>query len=180
MGRITQLAAVPAVAAAAVLAAGCGKSKPPSSTEWANGLCSAVTTWRSSVGTAVDSVTKGNLSQENVQSAADDVKNATSKLADDVKALGKPDTDTGDQAKKSVDDLTNELDTEVQTIEDAVGNVSGTSGALSAVSVVSSTFLTMKTQLTTTFKQLKQLDPKGELADAFKSAEACAPYRTSS
>ena len=60
------------VALAAVLVAGCGgsggsSSSSPSATEWANSLCSAITTWSTSVQASAQTLQGGNLSADSLK-----------------------------------------------------------------------------------------------------------------
>jgi hypothetical protein len=163
--------------AVVLVAAGCGsKSKTTSTSDWANGLCTAITTWKTSITTAANSLKAGNLTQQSVQSAADDAKTATDTLASDLKKLGKPDTEAGAQAKQDVDDLSTQIQDGVQTIQDTLNSASGLAGILSAVPTVTSSLQTMGNEISSTFTSLKQLDAKGELQTAFKQAPACKPY----
>ena len=168
-----------AVALLAVfLAVGCGGdddsgSSDPSTTEWAQGLCSAIGDWTSSVSSATGSLKGDNLSEEGLKSAVDDVESATDTFVDDMKGLGSPDTEAGQKAKESVDQLADELDSELAKIESATDGASGVSGVLDAVSTVSGTLSTMSQQIASTFSELEQIDAAGELEDAFKEADAC-------
>jgi hypothetical protein len=101
------------------------------------------------------------------------VTKATDKLESDLKGLGTPDTESGKKAKETLDTLTGQLETDAQTIDKAVKEVSGTSSALQAVSIISSTLVTVGDQVTTAFTSIQQLDTKGELDQAFKNADAC-------
>ena len=56
--------------------------------------------------------------------AADDAKAATDTFADDLEALGTPDTESGEDIRSSVDELSTTVQTEVDSIESAVGDVS--------------------------------------------------------
>jgi ABC-type glycerol-3-phosphate transport system substrate-binding protein len=170
-----------AVVALATLAAGCGgKSSSSQSTsaastsaaDWANGLCSAVSTWSTSVKTTTTSL-KGNVTEDSLKSASADVTKATDEFVHDLKGLGTPDTESGKKAKETLDTLAGQLKTNVQTIDKAVNEVSGTSGALQAVSTVSSTLVTVGDQVTTAFTSIQQLDTKGELDKAFRNSEEC-------
>jgi hypothetical protein len=172
---------VVAVVALATLAAGCGgKSSSSQSTsaastsaaDWANGLCSAVSTWSTSVQTTTTSL-KGNVTEDSLKSASAGVTKATDEFVNDLKGLGTPDTDSGKKAKETLDTLAGQLKTNVQTIDKAVNEVSGTNGALKAVSTVSSTLVTVGDQVTTAFTSIQQLDTKGELDQAFRSSEEC-------
>jgi hypothetical protein len=158
-----------------VLAAGCGskKSEPSTTADWTNGVCTAVDTWATSVKSSVNSITGGNISKSAIQSAGNDMQSATETLQSDLKALGKPDTASGQQAKDSIDHLSSDLKTDADSIKAAVDNVSGITGALTAASTVTSTLGTMKTQVTSTYNDLKQLDAGGELQTAFDQSSAC-------
>ena len=166
------------VAVIALLAAGCGGSSDSSSdasptTEWADGLCSAISSWTDSIKSIGDTLTAGNVSQDALSSAVDDAKSATETFTSDLDSLGKPDTEAGEQAKEMVDKLSSDLKDGIAKIEDAVSSASGVSGVLSALSVATSTLVTMGNQVASTVSGFEQLDVKGELEDAFKQASSC-------
>lgn len=169
-----------ALAAGLLLAAGCGGSDDETSgaDEWANSVCSAVTTWTTSVTAAAQSLQGGNLSEDSLESAVDDLTEATKTLADDVEDAGKPDTANGQQAKDLVEQLANDLDEGVQTIGDALDDVSGSSGILTAISQISGTLATMSTQVGDIVDELEQLDPAGELEDAINDSDECTSLRS--
>jgi hypothetical protein len=167
----------------AVMAAGCGSSEssePETAADWANGVCTAVTTWTDSVKSAADPLRSGDISQDSLQSAADDVKSATATLESDLKDLGKPDTESGQEAKDAIDQLSSDLTTGTDAIKDAVDGVSSISGIVGAVATIGTTLATMQSQVTTTYTTLKGLDAKGELQDAFEQASACQQLSSSS
>src|SRR5206468_13288 len=162
----------------ALVAAGCGGSSGSSGTtataDWADNLCSSFTTWKDSMTSAAGSLKGGNLSEDSVKSAIGDMKNATNTFVDDLEGLGKPDTDAGQQAKESVDKLSDEIKTDVDDIENAAGKVSGVSGAVAAVTSVTTTLGTMSSQVSSTFDELQSLDAKGDLENAFKQSDSCS------
>ena len=160
----------------ALLVAGCGSKKSPEPTttaDWANGVCTAIDTWATSVKSSVNSVTAGSVSKSSLQSAGDDVSTATDTLQSDLKALGKPNTTAGQQAKDSIDQLSTDLKTDADSIKSAVDGASGISGALTAAASVTSTLSTMKTQISSTYTTLKGLDANGELKTAFDQSSSC-------
>jgi hypothetical protein len=175
-----RFALVSAVAVLAVSAAGCGGDDDnDATTEWAGGVCSAITTWENSITSAVNSV-KDNPTKEGVQSAVDDAKDATTTFTNDLKGLGKPDTDAGQQAEAALNELSSDVEAGVQQVEQAVETAegAGAAGALSAISAVSATLSTLTSQATTTFSQLQQLNGGDELKDAFDDADSCDDLRT--
>jgi hypothetical protein len=166
----------------AVLAAGCGSksSQPMTTADWADGVCSSLTTWKSSITSSADSLKGGNLSQDSLQSAGDDVKSATDTLESDLKDLGKPDTQSGQEAQDSINQLSSDLTTDTDSIKTAVDGVSGLSGVASAAATVSATLATMQSQITSTVNSLEQLDASGELKTAFQQSSSCQQLSSSS
>ena len=177
-GRMRLPLALASLIVLAVLAAGCGGSggssnDTTSAPQWADGVCSAINTWTDSLKSAGQSLTGGNLSKDSIESAANDVKDATAQLKDDLSGLGTPDTKSGDQAKKSVDELSNNIQDGVDKIEAAAKDATNGASIVSAVSTVTSTLSTMASQVQQTFHDLEGLDPGGELESAFKNASSC-------
>ena len=175
------------VASLALIAAGCGSSGGSSGTTtkasatetWASGVCTSITTWQAALKSAAGSV-KSNPTKNGLQTAGDDAKAATQTLASDLKGLGKPDTQAGQQAKRSLDQLSTTLQQSVATIESTVKGASGISGALTAATTLTGTLATMETQVKTTFTNLQGLGAKGELKTAFANSSACNTLKSSS
>ena len=165
-----------ALLAGALLAAGCGGSDDETSgaSEWATSVCSATTTWTASVSAAAASLRDGNLSENDLESAIDDVADATRTLADDLKDAGEPDTEDGEQAKGLLDQLADDVDESVQALEQAVDDASGGNNILDAISQIAATLATMGRQVAGVVDELEQLDPAGELDDALNNAEECS------
>ncbi len=176
MPRRLAFAAVP-VAFLAFVASGCGGSSSSSSSdtspteEWAGNLCTAIVTWTDSLRAGVSSLQSGGLSKDALQGVADDAKSSTETLIDDLKGLGKPDTEAGEEAQTSLNQLADDLQKDVDEIDSAVNDSSAST--LSTISTVSNTLVTMGNQLTSTFNQLEQLDAQGEMEDAFNQADSC-------
>jgi len=176
--RMRLLGALASLLLLAVLAAGCGGgdgggNKTTSAQDWADGVCSAINTWTDSLSSAGQSLSGGNLSKDSLESATNDVKDATAQLKDDLSGLGAPDTESGDKAKQTTDDLSNNIQEGVDTIEGAVKDATDGGSIVSAVTTVTSTLSTMGSQVQTAFNELEQLDPGGELESAFKNASSC-------
>lgn len=172
----TTAGAAALVAAVALLAAGCGGSSSSSATPtdtWASGVCTAITTWKTSLTNIESTVKSGGLSKESISGATTQAAAATNTLAQDLKKLGKPDTQAGQTAKSDLDQLSSELTKNVKTIQDAVSGASGAAGVLTAVSTASSTLVTMGQEVSSTLTSLQKLDPKGEIQQAFKQANSC-------
>jgi len=166
-----------ALAGLAILAAGCGGKDEDPAEAWVNGVCSSFTTWADDVQGSVDSLTAGTLSKDSLQAAADDVKSSTETLQSDLKDLGAPKTDAGEQAQEQVTGLTDQLAPGQQTIESALADANGVSGTLAAAGAAATALSAMAAEVTTTFDDLKKLDPGGELQTAFEQSSECEPVR---
>ena len=168
------------VVGAALLAAGCGSSSDSTSTdasptsEWADGLCTAINTWTTSISSIVDPIKSGDISKDSLTTAVDDAKSATDTLTSDLEGLGKPDTEAGQQAKDSVGQLSTDLQAGVTTIQDALDSASGIAGIIAAAPVIVTTLGTMGTDVSSTISSLQNIDAKGELETAFKDAPSCS------
>ena len=108
-----------------------------------------------------------------MRSAVDDFESATSDFVDELRELGAPDTESGEQAKASLDELSGNVEENVAKMKSAVDDASGGSEVLEAITTVSTTLSTMGQQLSATFSELEQLDAGGELERAFRDADSC-------
>src|SRR5262245_14913162 len=160
-----------ALGALSFLAAGCGgDDETTKTTQWADSLCTATTTWTQSLSDAASSVTSNGLTRSAIQSAVDDAKTATQKFVDDLQGLGAPDTQAGADAQDAINELASDLSGDVDDAQSAIENSSTVAGAISAVT---NALTTMSNQVSSTFTQIRQLDPKGELEQAFEDADSC-------
>ena len=172
------------MAVAIVLAAtACGGSGGGASTtttssaeQWAGGVCSAFVAWQTSL-THITSELKGGgvPSSSDLRQAGRQLEDSTTTLTRSLKQLGKPDTAGGEAAKKNLDTLATELSDGKSKIEETLKSTSSAAEALGAISTVSATVATMGHDVTATVDDMKQLDPKGELEQAFHQAAACSP-----
>jgi len=168
-----------AVAALALVAAGCGGSdNSPSASptdEWADGFCTAITTWTDSIHSVTEQFTDlSSFSQDGLEEAANDVKGATEDLGDDLQGLGAPDTESGQAVKDSIDELTSTLESEVATIEETAQGVSGLTAIPGAITSITSSLTAMGTAFSSTFQALEDADAEGELQTALEDSPACA------
>jgi hypothetical protein len=162
-----------ALAALVLVAAGCGGSSSSSSmstADWADGVCTSIVTYRNAITNARTSVTASGISKNSLQSAVDDVTAATKQLGQDIKGLGTPDTDAGKSARQTLDTLTTELQTQVDTVREAL---SGGTPLLSILSTIQTAFAQAKGDVASATTQLQQLDGGDEIRQAFASSPTC-------
>lgn len=179
MRTLTALSAF--VAALALVAAGCGGDDGASGAEanpadaWAAGFCSAITGWTDDLQTITSQFSDtSNLSQDGLQTAADDVRDATDTLVDDLKGLGAPDTESGQEIRSSIDSLSATLEAESGEITDAVDGISGITGIPSAVTSITASLSAMGTAFSETLQTIDNADAKGELQSALEDSPECA------
>jgi methyl-accepting chemotaxis protein len=152
---------------------GCGGGDDESSTEsWANDVCTDLNTWVTDVQSAYKSLTDKGLQADksDVQAALGQVTKATDELANNLKGLGPPETEAGQQAKSELDQLSTTLTQQVDKAEQALDSSGGT---VATVQAVGAALTTAASALESTFNNLQALDAGGELESAFKNADAC-------
>jgi methyl-accepting chemotaxis protein len=164
------------VVLALVLLAGCGGDEPSASEDYANGVCSSLSTWVTDVQETIQSLTDAGLatSREDIESAFNQTKEATDTLVNDLEGLGPPDTDDGQQAQSELDSLETELRQQLDTVEQALDS----GGGVTAIAAqVSTAVAAAANAVNTTYQDLQGLDPTGELGDAFKNSDDCKSLR---
>jgi hypothetical protein len=178
------------ILSAAIVTAGCGggsssssgtgtESSATAADDWANSVCEAFVTWNNSITDAGQGI-RDNPSEEGIRTAGEQIQSATQTLADDLRGLGRPDTESGQQAKDTIDQLATNLDTSLQKISDAMDSASGTAGAVTAASTIGTSLVEMADHVSTAFQQLQEIDTQGELQSAFEQGDSCAGLTTTS
>ncbi len=157
---------------------GDGGDETVSTSEWANSLCTDLSEWKSAL-VSTATAFSGNLSPENVQDAANEVGDATETLVGDLKDLGKPDTEAGQQAQDEVDSLSEELQTGSDEIQRAADEVSSVADIPTAAATVAATATKLRTELTSALTSLSQLDAGAEVKSAIDQSSACNDLKSS-
>ena len=171
------------VLALAGMAAGCGgddESDADPTAAWASGFCSAVTDWTNELGTITSQFSDtSNLSEEGLQSAASDLRDATDTLVSDLKDLGAPDTKSGEEVRSSLDTLSTTLENETSEIDDTAQGVSSIADLPSAISKISASLSTLGTAFSQTLQTIENADVGGELRTALEDSPECADIKSS-
>jgi hypothetical protein len=152
---------------------GDGGEESVSPSEWADSLCTDLDQWKNSMQSVASSFGGGNLTPENAQDAADEVGDSTETLIGELKDLGKPETEAGDQAQDEVDNLSDELQTGSDEIQRAADEVSSVSDIPAAAATVAATATRVLTEITSSLTTLSQLDAGAELKSAIDQSSAC-------
>ncbi|MEX0850144.1 MAG: hypothetical protein WD015_01450 [Gaiellaceae bacterium] len=161
-----------------VFAAGCGGDDAavdtPTASEWADDFCTSVTDWTEELQKIGDGVgDPSSLSADTLQQAARDANAASDELIDDVRALGAPDLESGDDVKASVEAFADSVEVERDKIEAAVEDAAEITGISGAVAAIGTSLSAMATAFQTTFETLESRDVSGELESALEESSAC-------
>jgi methyl-accepting chemotaxis protein len=152
-------------------AAACGGDEEDPAAQYADSVCTGLSDWKSDLESTVQGVTDdlGSLSANEVGDAVDSALDSTRNLVDDLRGLGAPDTESGEQAKQDVDALADSLQQRADTLRDAAdsGNV------VSVISAVTTEVQGAVQDVSQTLTELRQLEPGQDLRQAFEDDETC-------
>lgn len=173
-----RLALAGAVLALVGVAAGCGgddDGEADSTAAWASSFCSAITDWSDELeGVTSEFSDTSNLSQEGIRSAADDVRGSTEGLVDDLRGLGAPPTDSGEEIRTALESLSDTLDTESSQIQETADGVSGLTDLPNAITEITASLSAMGTAFSSALSTVQDADVGGEVQAALEDSPECA------
>jgi len=147
-----------------------------SPTAWASGVCTAFSSWSAGIQQIKSSLHTSHTSTD-LKNAASQVKNEVAKLRSTLLALGKPNTASSQQAKEQVNSFEASLSQSKTTIDNTLATrPANVSQALAEVSTVTGEAAKVTQNFKLFIGNLKKLDPKSELSQAFQNAPACSAY----
>ena len=178
MLRPARVATVVLTASLALAAAGCGGGDDSSSgtetSAWAADFCTAVTTWTDELQNISNDVDDPSaLSADSIRQAADELDAATQTFVDDVRALGSPETESGQEVEDSLNTLADTLETERSDIRDAVEGVSSLTDIPAAISAIGTSVAAMGDAFGDSLQAIEDADIDGELERAFENSDEC-------
>jgi hypothetical protein len=167
-----------ALAGVAFAVTGCGSSSntttsPASASEletWAGGVCTAVTKYQASLAATRATLRAEDLSRPALQVAVENASTATRGFTDALDDLGPPPAPQADEAKKTMQQLQSDLSEQA----DKVRSLSGTNDLKAAASTITTALTSASDDAKQAVDELRQLDPKGNLGQAFDSAGSCS------
>lgn len=151
--------------------------------DWASSVCTSLGEWRGAI-TSLADVGDGQLTPEALEGKLDDASAATDELVDDLKGIGRPDLETGEEVEQALDDAADGLRESYDSLQLAA------QGALDAETP--SAFLQELAQLAPQFEALlRQIEDtvaslqsaslfgssSAELEQAFADADSCQKLR---
>jgi hypothetical protein len=181
MSRLYVLTAIAALVGISFALTGCGSSSTKTTTSaaseletWAGGLCTAVGNYKASVAATRATLHVRNLSRPALQVAAQDFSAATRELTHDLDELGPPPLPQPEEAKKIIGDLRAGLSKQGDKIRAVTTNASSTGDVEQAASNISDALTAATDEASHAVSELRKLDPKAEVEQAFNSADSCS------
>ncbi|MBM2822427.1 MAG: hypothetical protein HW413_1173 [Thermoleophilia bacterium] len=160
-------------------------SGQPSATEWADSVCTSLSTWRSSI-TAISDAGSETLTSESLKQSLADATTATETLVDDLQALGPPDLDAGGDLKQQLDSAAAEIESSFDTLKqgaEAATDADSPADLLQALAALAPQFQALLDTISTTVDDLQANvgeDAKAELQQAFESSASCQQLQADS
>jgi hypothetical protein len=176
--RLYLAIAVAALAGIAFAATGCGSSSSEETTTstaseletWAGGVCTAVTKYQASLAATRATLRAEDLSRPALQVAVQNASAATRAFTDTLDDLGPPPAPQADEAKKTMQELQSDLGKQA----DKVRSLAGTNDVKAAASTITDALTSASDDAKQAVDELRKLDPKGNLGQAFDSAASCS------
>ena len=177
--RVYLVTAIAALAGVAFTMSGCGSSSDNTATStasgseleaWAGDVCTAVTKYQASLAATRAALRAEDVSRPALQVAVQDASAATRGFTDALGDLGPPPAPQADEAKKVMQELQNDLGKQA----DRVRSVSGTNDVKAAAATITDALTSASDDAKQAVDELRQLDPKGNLGQAFDSAGSCS------
>lgn len=152
----------------------------PSAAEWAGSVCTDLVTWKTSISSLTTGAGGGQLNADVIKQKIDTAQTATATLVSELKALGPPDLESGDQLKQdlatSADELQATFDSLKQGAEQAT-SAGSPSEVIKGLAALGPQFQKLVNEASTTVKTLQNANvaagAKSELQAAFADAPAC-------
>ena len=138
--------------------------------EWAEDYCAAITDWATELEDwrPISSGILRSLSQEGFEQAGTDIRSATEDFTGELRALGAPDTESGEEARQAVETFATAAEAELAAIEEAVDNVSAAGRSRRRSSPITASLTSMNEAFMTMVESLRKIDPKEELQAALE------------
>jgi len=176
--RALAVAAASLVALLSVVAAGCGGDDQSSAEQWADSVCTDLNTWADSITTTITGVMSQGLgvTGSDLRAAANQAQSATSRLVDDLRGIGPPDTESGQQAQQDVQQLGDTLEQHANKARDLVE--SGSTSGAGLVATARSVLVEIGAAADQVKSALTSLQQAGQdIRDGIESSDACQKLR---
>jgi len=157
----------------------------PTTEEWADEVCTSLSDWRTSI-TSLADVGDEPLTADTLREKLDDAGDATNELVTQLRGLGVPDLEAGDELQQQLDDSAAELESKYDALRDSAEAAADAPPAefLQQLSGLASDFAALQTSISTTVSSLQDAnvgeESKAELEQAFADAPSCQSLQADS
>jgi hypothetical protein len=158
---------------------------PPTTQEWAGEVCASLSDWRTSIAGLAD-VSGEQLSADLLRDRIDEAETATSELVSELRGLGTPDLDAGNELDEQLDESTAELESGFDDLRESAEAAADAPASefLAALADLADDFAALQSEIAETVDDLRAADvadeSKAELESAFANAPACQALQTES
>jgi ABC-type transporter Mla subunit MlaD len=167
----------------AFTAAGCGGSEPSATEEWAGDVCSAIGDWQdqleqSAAGIREQIQSPGADTLAAIESEIQEAGDASTELADELKSLEPPDTESGEQAQQELNSLADQVDATVDKTKETIDNLPENAGLSEVAEAVAPLLPSLQALVTNVSATIGSIKERGsELTEGFDEADSCERYR---
>ena len=159
---------------------------PETTAEWADSVCTSVSDWRSSIASLAQPG-DDSLTADTLRDRLDEAEDATSELVSELRALGRPDLDVGDEVEQALDDASAGLEESYEDAQSAAEDAAGAEdqtellGALAELADDMASLVDQAGDVVATLQSASLFgDASDELQQAFAESESCQALQTES
>ena len=159
---------------------------PETTAEWADSVCTSLTDWRSSIASLADPGDEV-LTAEAVRDRLDQADDATSDLVDELRDLGPPDLDAGDEVQQALDSAAAGVAAsyaDVQSAAEEAADADNATELLEGLADLADDFAALADQAGDIVATLQSAslfgDSSDEMEQAFAASDSCQALRAES
>ncbi len=179
--RLYLVIAIAALAGIVFAVTGCGSSSDNATTStasdletWAGGACTAVIKYQASLAATRATLRAENLSRPALQVPVENASEAIREFTDALDDLGPPPAPQADEAKKVMQELQSNLSKQDDKVVSLGSKSSGANDVKAAASTITDALTSASDDAAQAVDELRKIDPKGNLGQAFDSAGSCS------
>ena len=158
---------------------------PPTTEEWAGSVCTSLSDWRESIASLADSGGEP-LTADSLRDKLGDASDATSDLVTQLRDLGSPNLESGEELQRQLDASLDELESSFDSLKDGAEEAANAPADefLQQLAALGPDFAALQTAISGTVTTLQNADvaasSKAELQQAFADAPSCESLRSES
>lgn len=158
---------------------------PPSTQEWADEVCTSLADWQSSIA-EIATVSGEQLTGDLVRDRLSEAEDATSDFVAELRDLGPPDLESGDDLEAELDEATADLESSFDALRESAESAADApaSQLLGSLAALAKAFAALQAAIGQTVTTLQNADvaeeSRAELQQAFADAPSCQSLQAAS